>query len=185
MLDAEITAKRINETRESYRGIARRGSVLYFVVADLALIDPMYQYSLEFFTRLFNRRLDKSKKSTNLEERIKILLEDITESFYLNICRGLFEKDKLIYSFLNAASISKRAGEISPAEWNCYLRGSLNDYSKEKYDVTCVSENSFYKLFALQDCNPNFEGLVASFRNSQDVATCWRKWSASDEPQKI
>ena len=67
MLDAEITAKRINETRESYRSIARRGSVLYFVIADLALIDPMYQYSLEFFSRLFNRRLDKSKKSTNLE----------------------------------------------------------------------------------------------------------------------
>ena len=42
MFDAEITAKRINETRESYRGIARRGSVLYFVIADLALIDPMY-----------------------------------------------------------------------------------------------------------------------------------------------
>lgn len=43
--------------------VARRGSVLYFVIADLALIDPMYQYSLEFFSRLFNRRLDKSEKS--------------------------------------------------------------------------------------------------------------------------
>jgi dynein heavy chain len=45
--------KRIDETRESYRPVAIRGSVLYFVVADLSLVNAMYQYSLEFFTRLF------------------------------------------------------------------------------------------------------------------------------------
>lgn len=50
----------INENRENYRVVARRGSVLYFVVSDLALIDPMYQYSLEYFTKLFNKRLEKS-----------------------------------------------------------------------------------------------------------------------------
>ncbi len=63
MVEAEQTAILINENREKYRMVARRGSVLYFVIADLALIDPMYQYSLEFFSRLFNRRLDKSEKS--------------------------------------------------------------------------------------------------------------------------
>ena len=45
--------KRIDETRGSYRPVAIRGSVLYFVVADLSLVNAMYQYSLEFFTRLF------------------------------------------------------------------------------------------------------------------------------------
>ncbi len=63
MIDAEKTAILINESREKYRNVAKRGSVLYFVIADLAMIDPMYQYSLEFFSRLFNRRLDKSEKS--------------------------------------------------------------------------------------------------------------------------
>jgi dynein heavy chain len=42
MIEAEKTAKMINENRELYRSVARRGSVLYFVIADLALIDPMY-----------------------------------------------------------------------------------------------------------------------------------------------
>lgn len=70
MIEAEQTAKMINENRENYRVVARRGSVLYFVVADLALIDPMYQYSLEFFARLFNRRLDKAEKSDVLEDRL-------------------------------------------------------------------------------------------------------------------
>jgi dynein heavy chain len=61
MIEAEQTSKMINENRENYRLVARRGSVLYFVIADLGLIDPMYQYSLEFFGRLFNRRLQKSE----------------------------------------------------------------------------------------------------------------------------
>ena len=42
MIEAEQTSKMINENRENYRIVARRGSVLYFVIADLGLIDPMY-----------------------------------------------------------------------------------------------------------------------------------------------
>jgi hypothetical protein len=42
---------------------ATRGSVLYFVIADMAMVDSMYQYSLPAFTRLYNLRMDRSKKS--------------------------------------------------------------------------------------------------------------------------
>ena len=45
-VQAEATMKRIDQTRESYRPVATRGSVLYFVIADLASINSMYQYSL-------------------------------------------------------------------------------------------------------------------------------------------
>lgn len=63
MKEAEETAQKIDSTREEFRPVAKRGSVLYFVIADLALVDPMYQYSLEFFVKLFKRRLEKSQKS--------------------------------------------------------------------------------------------------------------------------
>ncbi len=33
--------------------MAIRGTVLYFVISDLALIDPMYQFSLSYFKKLF------------------------------------------------------------------------------------------------------------------------------------
>ncbi len=44
--EAEETERQIHEAREAYRSVPVRGSILYFVIADLALVDPMYQYSL-------------------------------------------------------------------------------------------------------------------------------------------
>jgi dynein heavy chain len=92
----------------------------------------MYQYSLDFFGKLFNRRLDRSKKSEDLDERLEILLTDLTESFYMNICRGLFEAHKLLYAYLNATAIAKRAGDIDPKEWHVYLRGSSTVFDRTK-----------------------------------------------------
>jgi len=83
------------------------------VIASLSNIDPMYQYSLEFFIKLFKLRLDKSEKSTQLDKRLQILLKDITNNFYLNICRGLFESHKLLFSYLIASSINIDAKVIS------------------------------------------------------------------------
>ena len=47
--EAEQTEEKITLAREKYRVVAARGSVMYFVVASLAEIDPMYQYSLKYF----------------------------------------------------------------------------------------------------------------------------------------
>jgi dynein heavy chain, axonemal len=71
----------------------------------MSVVDPMYQYSLEYFMKLFKRRLEITEKREKVTERISLLIGDITESFYLNICRGLFEKDKLLYSFMIASKI--------------------------------------------------------------------------------
>lgn len=181
LVEAEETAKVINASRESYRSVAKRGSVLYFVVADLSLMNDMYQYSLEFFARLFNRRLDKAAKSEVHEERINNLLGDITASFYTNICRGLFEVDKLLYSFLNAASILRRGGEISLGEWNCYLRGSPTDFSTFQNESEIIADAVFYKLLALEEAHFSFKDISKSFADPGDCVT-WKKILAAEDP---
>lgn len=50
----------------------------YFVIADMSSIDPMYQYSLEFFVNLFKGRLAKSEKSDDVEHRVSTIVGDVT-----------------------------------------------------------------------------------------------------------
>ena len=42
-----------------YKDAAKRSSNLYFVVVDLAMIEPVYQFSLEFYIDLFERSVEK------------------------------------------------------------------------------------------------------------------------------
>ena len=43
MQEAEITSIEVNKTSEEYRPVAKRASLLYFCLADMANVDPMYQ----------------------------------------------------------------------------------------------------------------------------------------------
>jgi hypothetical protein len=52
LLEAEAAEENISVAREKYHLVATRGSVLYFVVAQLADIDPMYQFSLKYFNQV-------------------------------------------------------------------------------------------------------------------------------------
>lgn len=63
MKENEIAQVVIEETRNRYQVIADRGALLYFVIQDLANIDPMYQYSLTYFINLFNNIIEISEKS--------------------------------------------------------------------------------------------------------------------------
>jgi dynein heavy chain len=58
MAESEITEKEIDVTRELFRPVAFRASLLFFAIVDLANIDPMYQYSLQWFANLFGSSID-------------------------------------------------------------------------------------------------------------------------------
>ena len=50
---AEETEQKIDTSRMGYRPIAKHSSILFFSIADLPNIDPMYQYSLTWFVNLY------------------------------------------------------------------------------------------------------------------------------------
>jgi dynein heavy chain len=52
------TEQKINRTRESYRGCALRGAVLFFIMNDLFKVNSFYFYSLNSFVIVFERSID-------------------------------------------------------------------------------------------------------------------------------
>ena len=53
-----------------------------------------------------------------------LLIKTITKNIYSNISRGLFEADKLIFTYLIATSIDRYEGKITQNGWNLLLRGA-------------------------------------------------------------
>lgn len=62
LAEASATASQIEEARAKYKPAALRGAVLFFVLASLAAISNMYEYSLASFLAVFSLTLDTSKK---------------------------------------------------------------------------------------------------------------------------
>ena len=128
--EATVVNVEITETREKYTSVAIRGSILYFVIADMGRINDMYQNSLQFVKTLFNKAIDMSDPNEDLDERLKNLIATITKNIYSNISRGLFEADKLIFTFLIATSIDRYEELITMPGWNLLFRGA-SPFTKE------------------------------------------------------
>lgn len=76
-------------------------------------VDPMYQFSLDSYLSLFGMSIDKSPKSSVLDDRITYLNDYHTYSVYRNTCRGLFEMHKLLFSFHMCIKILEALGKVN------------------------------------------------------------------------
>lgn len=126
--------------------MATRGSILFFIIKDLALIDNMYQYSLQYIEKILKISMDQAEKDNDLEKRLANLIDGITKDVFRNVTRGLFEKDKILFAFLIATSINKNAKIISEELWSAFTRGpSLGDKlsSKNNPSKTLFSQKAW------------------------------------------
>jgi dynein heavy chain, axonemal len=195
---AEKTEKEIDVTREKYRPTAYRGSLLFFCVSDLALVDSMYQYSLQWFLLLFDAGLDNSTPADDVQQRCLNINEYFTFSLYKNICRGLFEKDKLLFSLTLCIKLMQGDGRIDSGEWRFLLSGSTSNataFPKPAEDWLLESAwldiSDLAKQHNFKEFDKDFTERVTEWRAYFDSGTCYKdplpgRWDADLSPfQKL
>jgi dynein heavy chain len=192
--ESEETNISINEAREVYRRAATRGSIVYFIISDMANIDPMYQYSLDYYQSLFTKCIIESEKHDDVETRLENLINYATYTIYCNICRGLFERHKLLFSSLICFAILKHRNDIMADEWGLFMRGAgVVDRTEQAKNPSPdqISEQQWDLLYAVQTrvienedqddmCMP-FQGLIDSLTGNWEAWTTWRN---ADNPFK-
>uniref|UniRef100_A0AAZ3Q3C2 Dynein heavy chain 1, axonemal n=1 Tax=Oncorhynchus tshawytscha TaxID=74940 RepID=A0AAZ3Q3C2_ONCTS len=159
---AEETERDIDATRLEYVPVAVRTQILFFCVSDLSNVDPMYQYSLEWFLSIFMSGIANSERADTVEQRIISINEFFTFSLYSNVCRSLFEKHKLMFAFLLCARIMMNENKIDMSEWRYLLAGGMPQQQLSNPAVRWLSERAWQDILGLSAL-PTFNSLADSF----------------------
>eukprot|EP00879_Flechtneria_rotunda_P005109 GHRR01005390.1.p1 GENE.GHRR01005390.1~~GHRR01005390.1.p1 ORF type:complete len:1589 (+),score=542.70 GHRR01005390.1:1679-6445(+) len=179
---AEETTKQLQAAAGQYRPCSVRAAILYFVLNDLAGVDPMYQFSLDAYNGLFLMSINNSPKSEVLADRIKSLNDYHTYAVYKYAARGLFKRHKLLLSLQMCVRILQAAGQVNAEEWQFLLRGgTVLDRSQQPANPcpSWISEEAWDSLATL-DQLPAFKGLANSL---ESVAGDWELWFRQPEPE--
>jgi len=126
----------------------------------------MYQYSLPFFIQLFSASISNSEPSEDLLERLDFLNAEFLISLYRSICRSLFEKDKLIFSFLLCIRLLQMAEEVDQQAFMFLLTGGVSIGENEPSPAEWLTEKSWSELNRCAAL-PSFKGeLVTDFKDN-------------------
>lgn len=135
MNEAAATADKLEETRQLYKPLSRRGSLLYLALCDLSRLNPFYQWSLEAFKAQLQATLVNCQDAK--ESRRETLKDALTWEVYCNTCMGLLGCHRLVFAFMVAKAIDTQAGNVPQTALEFLLRGAAED-ELESISVTQV-----------------------------------------------
>ncbi|KAH8358423.1 hypothetical protein KR093_000053 [Drosophila rubida] len=181
---ASDTAIDIEVLRNGYRAAAKRGAVLFFVLADMATVNSMYQYALAAYLDLFVYSLRKAVPDTVLAKRLNNIIKTLTENVYSYGCTGIFERHKLLFSFQIATKLAQRDGILSQQEIDFFIKGSIALTKSERSNPTkWLPEKNWEDLLKLAfDFPEPFGTLPDHFGRYLDE---WKAWYDLEDPEEV
>ncbi|KAK1931064.1 Dynein heavy chain 6 [Phytophthora citrophthora] len=183
LAESEATKLEVLEIRNQYHCVAVRGAMLFFVIADLPEIDPMYQFSLEYFSRLFKMSLNEAPLKHDLPARLESLKHHITLAVYRNICRGLFQAHKQLLALVVCLKIMVSAEEINLSDLSLLDMATVNINGSSETGCTENSDNASGEvdsvLLALSRIQPVFSKVLDVYYRDN---AAWSIWYESENP---
>merc|ERR1719161_737353 len=178
----ERTAVQIADTRAIYRPLAIRCACLYFIVGELSIIDPMYQFSLDWFILQFASAIERAEKGDSRDERFENLFDSFISLLYDLVCMSLFAAHKLLYSLLLTFKVQEIDKELDAAGMLALLTGLPGSHPEEKPgDSDWLTDVSWVRVKNLQKLGGTFEGFIEEFKAQING---WKAIFDSDTPME-
>ena len=149
-----------------------RAAILYFVLYDLATVDPMYQFSLDAYKDLFLLSIEKAPKSEVLWTSASSSSTSSTPTPRTSTPAAvLFEAHKLLLSLQMCVRILQSDNQVNDLEWRFFLRGGMVlDRSDQPPNPApdWISELAWDNVVELEQQVPHFFGITKSFEQNPD-----------------
>ena len=170
---ANQTSIEVEQSRDGYRSVAVCGAVLFFVLAELSTINPMYEFSLTAFLEVFVSSLHKSKPDPVLSKRLSKIKETLKYAVYNYACTGLFELHKLMLSFQMTIKLLEAEGHIVNSELNFFIKGDISlEQPSTPNTFSRLLDQGWKDLLKLSTINSVFAFLP------QDIVKNEAEWKA-------
>jgi dynein heavy chain, axonemal len=178
---ASITNEKINLAREEYRSVATRGSILYFLIVEMSMVNIMYQTSLDQFLHLFDSSLLNSTANANITKRTANILQYMTFSIFIYIQRGLYEKHKFIFTLLLTLKIDLESQKISQNEFLTLIKGdtTLDFTTVRNKPFSWILDSSWLNIVHLSS-SKHFQTICDDISKNEKN---WKQWYDKDAPE--
>jgi dynein heavy chain len=132
---------------------------------------------------LYNYSIRESNKSRDLGKRLRFLADHFTYTLYVNVCRSLFEKDKLLFSFVLCSDLMKSRDALNSVEFMFFLTGGVGlDNSTPNPDPSWLSKKMWDETCRAVDLSVAFSRLATDLKHNN---AAWKVLYDSKTPQTL
>jgi len=176
------TERKINETREEFLVVATRGSIIYFLITEMSMVNNMYQTSLKQFLELFDQAIVTAERSPITNKRIAAIISNMTIRIFQYISRGLYERDKLLFVLQLCLKVDLRAGRISQQEFQTFVRGgaALDLSTVRAKPSAWIPDMAWLNVIALSGIG-RFSSLPNQLGENE---AAWKAWYDAEAPEQ-